>query len=89
MAEGPITWTAFECDGRALEYAVIRSKQKTRPKGWPAHKPAPGPWVPDVMVVVRNIGEQNGPAMVFPAETEITTEHAVEAARLFWADLAR
>jgi len=25
--------------------------------------------------------------MVFPAGTLITTEHAVEAVRLFWADL--
>ena len=76
-------------DGRALEYAVIRSRHKTRPKGWPAHKASPGPWVTDMMVVVRNIGEESGPAMVLPAETAITTEHAVEVARRFWADLAR
>jgi hypothetical protein len=41
------------------------------------------------MVVVRKLGDETGPGMVFPEGTVITTDHAVETARLFWADLTR
>ena len=89
MQDVPIAWTPFECDGRTFEYLAMRTKQKTSPAGWPAHKASPGPWVPVVMVVVRKRGDETGPAMVYPEATVITIEHAVETARLFWADLTR
>lgn len=84
MADQPIPWTPFECDGRAFEYLAIPTKQKTRPPGWPSHKASPGPWVPVVTLMVRKPGDETGPAMVFPDGTVITMEHAVEAARKFW-----
>jgi hypothetical protein len=42
-----------------------------------------------VLVVVRKPGTETGPGIVYPSGTVITTEHAIEAARLFWADLTR
>jgi hypothetical protein len=41
------------------------------------------------MVVVRKLGDETGPRMVYPEGTVVTTEHAIEAARLFWTDLTR
>lgn len=87
MTDASINWSPFDCDGRAFEYAVVDGKQKTRPPGWPAHKASPGRWVPVITVVVRNVGDEIGPGMVFPAGTQITIEHAKETARRFWADL--
>jgi hypothetical protein len=84
-----VEWTTFECDGRTFEYLTMPTKHKTRPAGWPAHKPSPGTWVPVVMVVVRKLGDETGPGMVYPEGTVVTTEHAIEAARLFWTDLTR
>ena len=80
-------WTAFECDGRSLEYAALATESKTRPKGWPANKPSPAPWEPIVLVMVRKPTAKTGPAMVYPEGTVVTVEHAVETARRFWADL--
>jgi hypothetical protein len=81
-------WTAFECDGRAFEYRVMTAAHQTRSRGWPNHKPSANRPEPVVLVVVRNPGgAENGPAMVFPEGTVITTEHAIETARMFWAVL--
>jgi hypothetical protein len=85
----PVEWTTFECDGRTFEYAAMPTKHKTRPRGWPSHKPSPGPWVPIVLVVVRKPGPETGPGMVYPDGTVITMQHAIETARLFWADVTR
>jgi hypothetical protein len=85
----PSQWSPFECDSRAFEFTVIASKDKTRPAGWPSHKPSRGPGVPIVLLVVRKPGNETGPGMVYPEGTVITTEHAIETARLFWADLTR
>jgi hypothetical protein len=41
------------------------------------------------MVIVRNPGAETGPAVVHPDGTVITVEHAIDAARLFWAELTR
>jgi hypothetical protein len=82
-------WTTFECDGRSFEYQVVRSRQKIRPAGWPAHKASPGRWEPVLMVIVRRPGDEIGPAMVFPEGTAITTSHAVEVVRLFGEELSR
>lgn len=89
VPSSPVVWTAFECDGRTFEFAVIASKQKTRPAGWPNHKASPRPRVPVVLVVVRKPGKETGPGMVYPQGTPITVEHAVETAHVFWADLTR
>lgn len=87
--DAAIVWTPFECDGSAFEYLFFPSKTKTRPHGWPAHKAAPGPWVPDVIVMVRKPGDETGAggAMIFREGTVITTEHAIETARAFWSTL--
>jgi hypothetical protein len=85
----PVEWTQFECDGRTFEFVSIQTKRKTRPLGWPPHETSPGPWVPVVVVIVRNAGDVMGPCMDLPHGTRITIAHAVEAARLFWADLTR
>lgn len=85
-----MTWTPFECDGRTFEYAVVRSKHKVRPPGWPSHEASPGPWVPDVAVMVRKPGDESGAAtaaIVFPKGTEITVDHALDVARMFWTTL--
>jgi hypothetical protein len=89
MVHQPITWTPFECGVRAFEYVAIPTKQKTHPPGWPTHTASPGPWVPVVTVTVRKPGDENGPAMVFPDGTEITSEHAITAARMFWTTLTK
>jgi hypothetical protein len=83
----PTEWAVFECDGRTFEFATIPTRGRTRPAGWPAHKAAPGPSVRSVAVIVRKIGDETGPAMLFPDGTNTTTEHAVETARFFWATL--
>lgn len=82
-------WAVFECDGRTFECATMRTRMRIRPAGWPAHKAAPGPSIPIVVVVVRKLGDETGPAMEFPDGTVITTEHAVETARFFWATLTK
>jgi hypothetical protein len=83
----PTAWTAFERDGRSLEYVAVATKSKTRPQGWPANKPSPAPWEPIVLVIVRKPTAKTGPAMVYPEGTVVTVEHAIETARRFWAEL--
>jgi hypothetical protein len=80
-------WTPFECDGRWFEYLAMPTRQGARPAGWLAHKASPARSVPAVLVVVRNPGAATGPGVVYPDGTAITTEHALETARRFWADL--
>jgi hypothetical protein len=87
MPDEPTGWTRFECDGHSFEYTVISGKYKERPAGWPTHKASPGPWAPVVTVVVRKLGEENGPGMMFPEGTQVTVTHAIETARRFWTDL--
>jgi hypothetical protein len=86
--EEMVEWTTFECDGRTFEYLVMHGHQKTRPAGWPAHKPSPGRSRPVVDVVVRNPSTQFSVATVYPADTIATVEHAIETARRFWDQLA-
>lgn len=86
----PIRWTPFECDGCAFEYLVMPTREKERHVSWPAHKPAPGPWVPVIAVMVRKPGDENGAvAQSYPDGTVATVAHAVETARIFWATLTR
>ena len=87
MKTEPLAWTPFECDGRTFEYATMPAKQGTRPAGWPAHKPSPRRAVPVILVLVRRVGDKTSAAMVYPDGTVITTEHVLETARLFWAQL--
>jgi hypothetical protein len=85
----PVTWTPFECDGRAFEYRAVEGKEQTRPPGWPGHKASTNPWVPAVLVIVRNPGDGSGSGMTFPAGTVVTTEHAIKAARSLWTILTK
>jgi hypothetical protein len=73
-------WLTFECDDHPFEYAAVPAKQQTRPGG---------PRVPIVMVVVRKPSEETGPAMLYPEGTIVTTDHAMETARRFWAELTQ
>jgi hypothetical protein len=41
------------------------------------------------LLVVRTPGTATGPAMVYREGTTITSEHAIETARRFWAELTR
>lgn len=82
-----MNWTPFECDGRTFEYAAVRGTHRVRPPGWPSHEASPGPSVPDVTVIVRTPGRETGAAMVFPEATEITVDHAIDVARMFWTTL--
>jgi len=89
-SEQAIKWMPFECDGRAFEYAAVPTKNKTRPRGWPTHEAVRGPWVPMVMVIVRKLGEEEGPAaLLFPDGTVISTKHAIETAKTFWEILTK
>jgi hypothetical protein len=86
--DGTLVWTAFDCDGRSFEYAVLRVRRKERPKNWPAHKPSPGRSAPEVLVMVRNAGDEKPSAgMVLPDGTGVTVKHARDAARMFWGTL--
>jgi hypothetical protein len=85
--EGQTVSIRFECDGRAFEYSVVPTKQGTRPPGWRAQR-SPGPTIPVVLVVVRKPGTEIGPAIVFPAGTVPTVDHAIEVARKFSEQLA-
>jgi hypothetical protein len=90
MTEQSIDWIRFECDGCMFEYAAMLSRGRVRPAGWPADKAAPGPSVVHVSVFVRKPGDEGGgAAMLFPEGTIVTRDHAVEAARFFWAQLTR
>ncbi len=80
-----IVWTPFDCDGRALEYAVVPSKQIERLPGPPPYKRRS---TPIVLVIVRKPGNETGPAMVYPEGTVVTVQHAIETARFFWRQLA-
>jgi hypothetical protein len=84
MADEPVVWTPFECDGRPFEYRVAQAKERTYRPRWLPRRASPRPWVPIVVVIVRKRGEGSGSAMGFPAGTVITTEHAIEAARTLW-----
>jgi hypothetical protein len=78
-----LVWRQFECDGRLLEYAVVPAAQVERVPGPRPRKRS----VPIVMVTVRKPGTDVGPAIVYPAGTQATAEHAMEVARMFWAQL--
>jgi hypothetical protein len=84
MSTEPKPWTAFECDGHVFEYAVMPAKTGWRPAGWPHHKPSPGRMKPVVLVVVRKLGDETGPATWYAEGTSITVDDAVATARHFW-----
>jgi len=83
----PVAWTAFECDGRALEYLAFEGKENVRPRDWPAHEPSPTPWLSVIIVIVRNPGNGKSSGITFPLGTVVTVDHAIEAARDMWPQL--
>lgn len=91
--ERAAAWLPFDCDGRALEYLAVPTRTKSRPADWPAHEPFPGPWVPAVLVAVRERHRggdgtctpgKSAPSfgLVLPEATVVTVAHAIEAARM-------
>jgi hypothetical protein len=88
--EPKVEWVPFECDGLALEYAVLPGRSKTRPAKWPAHKPSPGSWKADVTLCVRRRGDAGGGVgVVFEEGSSPGLSDAEDATRRFWDKLAR
>jgi hypothetical protein len=87
-ANDEVAWTVFELDGLSLEYITFPSSVRTRPKGWPSHKPAPGRPEPVVFLSVRKVGDaEGGVGEALPAGTSVMVEHAIALARQFWQHL--
>jgi HEAT repeat protein len=79
-----IAWHPFECDGRELEYRVVPTKSKERPADWPANKPSPGEWRPELSLTVRLRGTTNGGfGRTYPIDATVALDEAIDTARRF------
>jgi hypothetical protein len=60
-------WRPFESSGKKLEWAAVRVETRTKKKT-----------TVEILVTVRKPGEESGPALVYPEDTEPTEAHAHE-----------
>jgi hypothetical protein len=91
-ANDNVGWTPFEEDGVALEYITFPSRVgPVRPRGWPAHRAAPGRWKDCVTLLVQGRGAggveaaelfPDGVGQDFPCGVPITVEDAIALVRM-------